>query len=60
MMDMLDTLPSSSHDDKVAMIYEGNKANNVAINTGVGQTSRVEVRSIVMQGGTWGPMHSRT
>ena len=56
MNDLVDTLPSSSHDDKLAMIYEANKFNKVAINTAVGQTDRVEIPRIVMQGGTWGPI----
>ena len=56
MVDLLDTLPVSSHDDKMAMIYEANRVNKVAINTGVGQTSRVDIPSTVMQGGTWGPI----
>ena len=56
MVDLLDTLPFSSLDDKMALIYEANRVNKVAINTGVGQTSRVDIPSIVMQGGTWGPI----
>ena len=56
MNDLVDTIPSSSQDDKIAMIYEANRHNKVAINTAVGQTKRVEIPCIVMQGGTWGPI----
>ena len=50
--DLFDSLPSNSQDDKVCLIYEANRSNQVAINTAVGQT--VEIPQIVMQGGTWG------
>ena len=56
MNDLVDTLPPSSRDDKVALIYEANRTNKVAVNTAVGQTERVDISCIVMQGGTWGPM----
>ena len=56
MIDMVDSIPPSSQDDKIAMVYEANKSNLVAINTAVGQTDRVEIPRIVMQGGTWGPI----
>ena len=41
--------------DKLAMIYEGNKTNEVAVNTPVGQTTRMTVNRIVTQGGPLGP-----
>ena len=56
MNDLVDSLPASSQDDKVALIFEANRYNQVAINTGVGQTDRIEIPRIVMQGGTWGPL----
>ena len=56
MNDLVDSLPASSQDDKVALIFEANRSNKVAINTSVGQTERVEIPRIVMQGGTWGPL----
>ena len=56
MNDLVDTLPSYAHDDKVAMIYEASRSNQVAVNTAVGQTDRVDIPCIVMQGGTWGPI----
>ena len=36
--DLYDTLPDSSCDDKLALVYETNVNNLVAVNTGVGQT----------------------
>ena len=41
---------------KLALLYEGNRNNQVAINTAVGQTDRVNIPLVVRQGGTWGPM----
>ena len=56
MNDLIDTLPVDQQDDKLALLYEGNRNNEVAINTAVGQTDRVNIPLIVMQGGTWGPI----
>ena len=56
MNDLYDTVLVSQHDDKLALLYEGSKSNMVAINTAVGQTERVHLPRIVMQGGTWGPI----
>ena len=54
--DLYDSLPESSRDDKLALIYETNVNNQVAVNTAVGQTERFSVNRIVQQGGGWGPM----
>ena len=43
-------------DDKLAMIYEGNKRNNVAVRTPGGLTNRVLINRIVTQGGVTGPL----
>ena len=43
-------------DDKLAMIYEGNKKNRVAVRTPGGLTERKVVERIVTQGGVTGPM----
>ena len=43
-------------DDKLALIYHGNQKNDVAVNTPVGQTSRVGIPNIVMQGGPLGSL----
>ena len=56
MNDMYDSLPSEQHDDKLGLIYESNVNNLVAVNTPVGQTNRVNIRKIVTQGGTFGPI----
>ena len=45
--DLYDSLPDSSRDDKLALIYETNVNNQVAVNTGVGQTERFSVQRIV-------------
>ena len=43
-------------DDKLAMIYEGNKMNHVAVKTPNGLTDRVLIERIVTQGGVTGPV----
>ena len=55
MNDAYDTLSSHNRDEKVALLYESNKKNLVAVNTSVGLTDRVNIPKIVQQGGTWGP-----
>ena len=42
--------------DRLALIYKANEENLVAVKTPVGMTSRVNLPTIVMQGGTFGPM----
>ena len=49
-------VPPGARDDKVALIYEMNKENYVAVKTSVGLTERVMLPSVVMQGGKWGPL----
>ena len=56
MLDLFDTLPPEARDDKLALVYQTNTENFVAVNTAVGQTERVNMRNIVMQGGKWGPL----
>ena len=56
MIDLHDTLPPEARDDKVALVYKVNTENYVAVNTAVGQTDRVNMKNIVMQGGKWGPL----
>ena len=41
MNDLYDSLPSEQQDDKVALIYEVNRTNLLAVNTSVGLTDRV-------------------
>ena len=54
--DMFDSLPASQQNDKLALVYETNRNNFVAIKTAVGLTDRVNIRNIVTQGGTFGPI----
>ena len=54
--DMYDTLPEHQRNDKLALVYEANRNNFVAVKTGVGLTDRVNVEKIVTQGGTFGPI----
>jgi hypothetical protein len=54
--DVYDTLPEEERNDKVALLYELNKVNMVAVKTAGGLTDRVNIPSIVQQGGTWGSM----
>ena len=56
MLDIFETLPKDSRDDKIALIYEMNKENHVAVKTSVGLTERKMMPNIVMQGGKWGPL----
>ena len=56
MNDFYDSLPKKQQDDKLALIFETNKNNLVAVNTPVGQTVRVNIQRIVTQGGTFGPL----
>ena len=56
MNEIYDCLPRHKRDRKLALVYETNIHNLVAVNTPVGQTSRVNLPRIVQQGGVWGPM----
>ena len=56
MNDLYDTLPAEQQDEKVALMYEGNKFTDIAVNTAVGQTERVKIFETVQQGGVFGPM----
>ena len=42
--------------DRCSLIYEGNKENKIAVNTPAGQTSRMDIPEIIMQGSTWGSL----
>ena len=56
MIDLYDSLPQEQHDDKLALIYKANSDNQVAVNTSVGITERVNIKNIVTQGGVFGPI----
>ena len=54
--DLYDSLPDKARNDKLALVYQTNVKNLVAVNTAVGQTDRTVIPNIVQQGGGWGPM----
>ena len=54
--DVFDAVTEEKRDDKLALLYDINKENLVAVNTAVGQTERFGVEKIVNQGGTWGSL----
>ena len=56
MNDLYDALPQTGQNDKHALLYKSNVENLVAVKTPVGQTERIDMPRIVMQGGTWGPL----
>ena len=56
MNDLYDALPQTGQNDKLAPLYKSNVENLVAVKTHVGQTERIDMPRIVMQGGTWGPL----
>ena len=56
MTDLYDSLEEKERDNKLALVYESNVNNLVAVNTNMGQTERINIEKIVQQGGSWGPM----
>ena len=54
--DMFDSLPPKKRDDKLELVYEANRNNFVAVKTAVGLTERVNIKNVVTQGGTFGPL----
>ena len=56
MNDLYDSLPREQQDDQLALIYQANNNNQVAVNTPVGITDRVNCQNIVTQGGVFGPL----
>ena len=54
--DLFDTLSDEQRDDKIALLFESNSENLVAVKTAVGLTERINMPRIVQQGGTWGPV----
>ena len=54
--DIYDNVPEDNKNDKIALLYDSNKVNMVAVKTAVGLTDRVNIPTIVQQGGTWGSM----
>ena len=56
MIDLYLSCDKKEQDDKLALMYELNQNNLVAVNTPVGQTNRINIQNIVMQGSTPGPL----
>ena len=56
MNDLYDSVPTEEQDDKLALIFESNRNNFVAVKTAVGLTKCVNIEKIVTQGGTFGPI----
>ena len=56
MLDVFDTLPLDSRDDKLALLYQLSVENHVAVNTPHGLTERMAIPHLVQQGGTGGPV----
>ena len=50
--DVYDTLPEDKRNDQLALLYESNKVNMVAVKTGAGVTDRTNNPCIVQQGGS--------
>ena len=46
---LYDCLPDHARDDKLALVYQTNVSNLVAVNTAAGQTERVNIPTIVQQ-----------
>ena len=51
-----DLYEAGVQDDKLALIYEGNRTNRMAVKTPIGLTERVLIERVVTQGGVTGPI----
>ena len=56
MNDLYDTIAQEERDDKIALLFEANKENQVAINTPVGRTQSINLKELVQQGGKLRPI----
>ena len=54
--DIFNSLEDNNKNDKIALLYQSNVENLVAVNTTVGITNRMNIPKIVKRGGTWGPV----
>ena len=54
--DIYDNTPRENKNEKISLLYESNRMNMVAVKTAAGITERVNIPTIVQQGGTWGPL----
>ena len=60
MNNLCDTIHPNKWDNKLALVYQNNSDNHVAVKTPFGLTERVSVKNIVTQGGVWGPIQCST
>ena len=54
--DIFDNIPEENKNGKIALLYESNKKNLVAVKTTFGLTKMVNMPNIVQQGGSWGSL----
>jgi hypothetical protein len=52
MNDLYDVVPCTGRNDKLSLLYKANIENHVSVKTPVGQTDRLNIPEIVMQGST--------
>ena len=52
--DVYDNLNQENRNDKISLLYESNRVNMIAVNTAVGLTDRVNIPTVVQQGGISG------
>ena len=52
--DLYDVLPQEKRNDSISLLYQSNITNLVAVNTPAGLTDRINLPSIIQQGGVWG------
>ena len=52
--DLFDVIPIQKRNDQISLLYSSNLNNMVAVNTPAGLTERVNMPSIIQQGGVWG------
>ena len=54
--DVYDNIAPENRNDKLSLLNKTNKVNMIAVKTAVGLTDRINIPSVVQQGGTWGPL----
>ena len=52
--DLFDVIPSKNQNEKIALLYKSNINNHVAVKTPAGMSQRINMQSIIQQGGIWG------
>ena len=54
--DIYDNTPKENRNDKISLLNDSNRKNLVADKTAAEMTDRVNIPTIVQEGGTWGPL----